>query len=35
MVKDAEIESLKKNVKELKETIEENDAGKEIADLKK
>lgn len=35
MIKDAEIESLKKNLKELKETIEENDTGKEIQDLKK
>jgi len=35
MVKDAEIESLKKNLKELKATIEENDAGKEISELKK
>lgn len=30
MIKDAEIESLKKNIKELKETIDENDVGKEI-----
>jgi len=35
MIKDSEIDSLKKNIKELKETIEENDMGKEFQELKK
>jgi hypothetical protein len=35
MVKDAEIESLKKYVKELKETIDNNDMSKELQELKK
>jgi len=30
MIKDAEIDSLKKSIKELKETIDQNDMGKEI-----
>lgn len=35
MVKDAEIESLKKYVKELKETVDNNDMSKELQELKK
>ena len=35
MIKDAEIDSLKKSIKELKETIDQNDMGKEIQELKK
>ena len=30
MIKDAEIDSLKKSLKELKETVESNDSDKEI-----
>ena len=35
MVKDVEIDSLKKHVKELKETIEKNDTQNELQELKK
>ncbi len=35
MIKDAEIESLKKTMKEMRETLEQQDTSKEIQDLKK
>ena len=35
MIKDAEIDSLKKCIKELKETIDKDDSQKELQELKK
>lgn len=35
MIKDSEIEGLKKILKELRETIEQNDTSKELQELKK
>ena len=35
MVKESEVEGLKKIIKELRETIDQNDSSKELQELKK